>query len=152
MEQDEHAGSNIDSFGDTIENRRDGNRRVTARTFPLDGIEFMSETLVNRILTERGSGRDVLHAYGVELADGIVMKAKRDIILCAVAFRNPQILLLSGIGPSEELNRHGIKQVFDLPDVGRNLTDHLQIPMFWKLCHSEQGLSAGHPDFHGPDL
>jgi len=47
-----------------------------------------------------------------------------EVILCAGAFNSPQLLLLSGIGPAEELRGVGIKPVHDLPMVGRNLQDH----------------------------
>ncbi len=45
-------------------------------------------------------------------------------ILSAGTFNSPQLLLLSGIGPADELRAHGIEAVRDLPGVGRNLQDH----------------------------
>jgi choline dehydrogenase len=50
----------------------------------------------------------------------------REVILSAGAIQSPQILMLSGIGPAEELARHGIAVKADLPGVGRNLADHLE--------------------------
>lgn len=50
--------------------------------------------------------------------------AKREVVLSAGAFGSPQILLLSGIGPKDKLDPHGIQQVHDLPGVGENLQDH----------------------------
>ena len=41
------------------------------------------------------------------------------------AINTPQLLLLSGIGPADEIARHGIRAVHDLPGVGKNLQDHL---------------------------
>jgi choline dehydrogenase-like flavoprotein len=52
-------------------------------------------------------------------------RARREVILSAGAFGSPQLLLLSGIGPEEELNAHGIAPAHVLPGVGRNLQDHL---------------------------
>ncbi|MBF9057762.1 glucose-methanol-choline oxidoreductase [Rhodobacterales bacterium HKCCSP123] len=52
-------------------------------------------------------------------------RARREVILSAGAFGSPQLLLLSGIGPEEELSAHGIAPVHVLPGVGRNLQDHL---------------------------
>lgn len=49
-----------------------------------------------------------------------------EIIICAGAIQSPQILMLSGIGPSGELAKHGIKIKQELPGVGRNLADHLE--------------------------
>ncbi|WP_419911369.1 GMC family oxidoreductase [Hoeflea sp.] len=53
------------------------------------------------------------------------VKAKREVILSGGAFNSPQLLLLSGIGPTEELEAHGIDTLHELPGVGRNLQDHL---------------------------
>jgi choline dehydrogenase-like flavoprotein len=53
------------------------------------------------------------------------LRARREVILSAGAFGSPQLLMLSGIGPEEELRPHGIAVARDLPGVGRNLQDHL---------------------------
>jgi choline dehydrogenase len=49
------------------------------------------------------------------------------VILCAGAIGSPQLLLLSGIGPKEEIVKHGLAVVHELPGVGRNLQDHLDV-------------------------
>jgi len=51
--------------------------------------------------------------------------ARQEVLLCAGAFNSPQLLLLSGIGPTEELRQHGIPPHHHLPGVGKNLQDHL---------------------------
>jgi len=58
--------------------------------------------------------------------------ARRAVILSAGAFQSPQLLLLSGIGPPEELQRHGIAVAHALPGVGRNLQDHLDFTLIYK--------------------
>jgi choline dehydrogenase-like flavoprotein len=60
------------------------------------------------------------------------IKARRAVILSAGAFQSPQLLLLSGIGPGNDLNRHGIPVVNDLPGVGRNLQDHLDFTLLYR--------------------
>lgn len=60
---------------------------------------------------------------GVETTRG-TLGARRETILCCGTFASPQLLLLSGIGPREELARHGVTLRHDLPGVGRNLQDH----------------------------
>lgn len=71
------------------------------------------------------------------------IRAKREVILSAGAFGSPQLLLLSGLGPSDELGRHGIPVRHELPGVGRNLQDHLDFILLWKSPDADMiGLSA----------
>jgi choline dehydrogenase-like flavoprotein len=60
---------------------------------------------------------------GVDTTQG-AFRARRETVVAAGAFGSPQLLLLSGIGPSEELARHGIALRHELPGVGQNLQDH----------------------------
>jgi choline dehydrogenase-like flavoprotein len=60
---------------------------------------------------------------GVETTRG-AFRARKETILAGGAFGSPQLLLLSGIGPREELARHGIEPRHELPGVGQNLQDH----------------------------
>jgi choline dehydrogenase len=55
------------------------------------------------------------------------VRAAREVILCGGAINSPQLLMLSGIGPADELVGHGISPVADVPGVGRNLQDHLLV-------------------------
>ncbi|AKJ06103.1 choline dehydrogenase [Archangium gephyra] len=69
-------------------------------------------------------------AMGVRYVQGGLEKtaeARREVLLCGGAVNSPQLLLLSGIGPAEELAALGIPAVADLPGVGRNLLDHLAV-------------------------
>ena len=59
--------------------------------------------------------------------------ASREVILAAGAIGSPQILQLSGIGPGGLMQQHGIAVVQDLPGVGENLQDHLQIRLQYKV-------------------
>lgn len=80
------------------------------------------------VLTHRRIARITLEgrrATGVLLTDGTHLRARREVILSAGAFGSPQILLLSGIGPADELRAHGIAVQHELEGVGRNLQDHL---------------------------
>ena len=69
-------------------------------------------------------------AVGVEFEhEGEVkqLRAAREVLLCAGALQSPQILMLSGIGPRQHLVDNGIAPVHDLPGVGQNLHDHIDI-------------------------
>lgn len=96
-------------FGDVVENRRNGDRQVASTTYSLDRVHVMTETLVSRVIFEEKS------AKGIRLANGTSIRARHEVILSAGAVRTPQILLLSGIGGTEELSSHGIEQIVDLP-------------------------------------
>ncbi|PQE05352.1 choline dehydrogenase protein [Rutstroemia sp. NJR-2017a BVV2] len=64
-------------------------------------------------------------------------KVNKEVIVCAGAIGSPQVLMLSGIGPCEELKKYGIKVVYDFPGVGAELTDHLSVPVAWEVPPAE---------------
>ncbi len=73
---------------------------------------------------------------GVEVWTGletVTVSAKQSVVLCAGAIGTPQILQLSGLGPAEQLKQHGIEPIINLPGVGANLQDHLQIRSVFKV-------------------
>ncbi|MBF5005502.1 GMC family oxidoreductase [Diaphorobacter caeni] len=73
---------------------------------------------------------------GVQVWTGkemITVKAHKEVILSAGAVNSPQLLQLSGIGPAALLQQHGIDVVHELPGVGANLQDHLQIRAVYKV-------------------
>lgn len=78
---------------------------------------------------------DGKRATGVQYRKGKksqIVKARREVILCGGAFGSPQLLQLSGVGRPEDITRHGIKMVHELPGVGQNLQDHLDFILAWK--------------------
>ncbi len=64
----------------------------------------------------------------------VEVRAGREVLLAAGALQSPQLLQLSGVGPRDLLARHGIPVVHDLPGVGENLQDHLQIRLMYKVA------------------
>ena len=73
---------------------------------------------------------DGLRAVGVEVNVGgstKVFRARKEIILSASSVNSPRLLLLSGIGPANELKRLGIQPILNKPGVGLNLQDHLEV-------------------------
>jgi choline dehydrogenase len=92
-------------------------------------LAVITDAHASRILTE---GR---RATGVAFVQDSEMRrafAEREVIVAAGAIQSPQLLQLSGIGPGELLQRHGIEPVKILPGVGRNLQDHLQSRIIWR--------------------
>jgi choline dehydrogenase len=83
-------------------------------------LDVRCRQFVTRIVFE-GS-----RAVGVELAGGAVVRAA-EVILCGGAINSPQLLQLSGVGNAYELEAIGISVVHDLPAVGGNLQDHLEV-------------------------
>jgi len=87
-------------------------------------LTVQTNSLVTRILF------DGKRAIGVECG-GQVLKGKQ-IILSGGAFNSPQLLQLSGVGPGELLQRHGVPVIHDLPHVGEHLQDHFYARTFWR--------------------
>ncbi|XP_059474604.1 glucose dehydrogenase [FAD, quinone]-like [Neocloeon triangulifer] len=91
-------------------------------------LHVVKHALVTRVLFEGADKR----ASGVEfIFQGTFLKvfATKEVILSAGAFKSPQILLLSGIGPAEHLREKGVFVNQDLPGVGENLQDHVSVPV-----------------------
>ncbi len=68
-----------------------------------------------------------------ELGNGFKFaRATREVILCGGTYNSPQLLMLSGIGPAQDLENLGIKVVQDLPGVGQHLVDHGETDITWQ--------------------
>ncbi|KAK1457528.1 hypothetical protein CCUS01_09642 [Colletotrichum cuscutae] len=130
---DANAGQNL-GFGEIAENRRNGVRQIASEYYPLDGVTVMTDTLVEKILlrNDNSSSTGTLVATGVRLANGTEILGK-EVIAAAGAYRTPQLLMLSGIGPSDELAKHGIETKLDAPEVGKNFADHPFFTYNWRL-------------------
>ena len=92
-------------------------------------LSVATDALTLRVLVEKG------RATGVEIVHRgrlLRVRAAREVILCAGTVNSPQILMLSGVGPPAEIERHGIEVVHDLPGVGRNLQDHVDCVLAWE--------------------
>jgi choline dehydrogenase len=108
-----------------------GRRASTARGY-LDQARLRSNlTIVTHATTERilFSGK---RANGVAYLQGgaqLTARARREVLLCGGAIASPQILQRSGVGPGAWLREFDIPMVLDLPGVGQNLQDHLEVYM-----------------------
>ncbi|MGH8854565.1 MAG: GMC family oxidoreductase [Telluria sp.] len=120
-------------------NQRRGIRLNTAKAFLKPVANRPNLTIMTGCHVERLRFEDTAQGKvctGVQFTGGgsaYTAKAQRETLLAAGAVGSPQILQLSGIGAASELQRHGIAPVADLPGVGDNLQDHLQLRMVFKV-------------------
>ena len=126
---DANAGNPI-GIAPYTENWYNGKRQPSGKAYGLKGVQIHTNSPVRRILLEGNTAR------GVELTDGTKISANREVILTCGAIRTPQVLMLSGIGPAEELSKHGIEQLIDAPEVGRNFHDHVAMAQFYTVICS----------------
>ena len=112
-------------------NRMGDRRRSTAIAYLLplaqwgERLRVFSETKALRLLVEKGRVSGVATDRGEFHAGG-------EFILCAGAFHTPHLLLLSGIGPADQLRQHGIPLLLYLPGVGAGLQDHVETCIGWE--------------------
>lgn len=121
-------------------NQRAGWRWSSAKAFlrpakSRPNLTVWTEAQVERLLIETGAdgARRCTGAIVRRGADAAPVHAGREVILSAGAINSPHLLLLSGIGPAAALREHGIEVLHDLPGVGQNLQDHLQIRAVYKV-------------------
>ena len=127
---DDYNGASQEGVGPCQMNAVGGRRYSASEAYvePARGRKNLTVKLgavVTRVVLEG------TRAVGVELLEGgqkRVVRAAREVVLSAGVLGSPQILMLSGIGPADELRALGVDVAADLP-VGRNMHDHLFVPM-----------------------
>ena len=136
---------------------REGKRSSTYSAFlepALDrpNLTIITHALVEQVLLETDGGG--LRATGIRYRDAegstTTLTAAREVVVSAGAIGSPQLLMLSGIGPSDELASVGVECLLDNPHVGKHLKDHLHVPLFFPapgvaLTMTEVAISLG-PD------
>ena len=112
-----------------------GRRASTARAY-LDpvasraNLTVITGALAERVLVENG------RATGVQFRRNAVLETARaagEVLLAGGAYNSPQLLMLSGIGPADELKALGIAPLLHLPTVGQNLSEHGRVPVEFSL-------------------
>ena len=125
---DDFNGAEQEGIGYYQTTQKDGKRCSTAKAYLVPAmvrpnLTVLTNMPVNKLLLDGGK------AVGVQCITQkqatVDFSARKEVVLSAGAFGSPQILLRSGIGPREEIVKHGIEHVVDLPGVGHNLQDHL---------------------------
>ncbi|RST87685.1 choline dehydrogenase [Aquibium carbonis] len=131
---DDFNGAEQEGVGKFDFTIKDGKRWSTSFAFlrPVlarPNLTVETEAMTQRVLIENG------RAAGVRFVQGGVVRevrAEREVVLAAGTVNSPQLLMLSGIGPADELAAHGIDVAHDLPGVGKNLQDHVDCVMSWE--------------------
>ena len=122
-------GYQQEGFGHTDLTIADGVRQSTSRCYlwPVQSrrnLTIRTGALASRIVIKGG------RATGVEVLRGSsrrVFEARREVIVSGGSINSPQLLMLSGVGPADHLTTLGIPVVVDLPGVGQNLQDHVEV-------------------------
>lgn len=125
---DDVNGYRQEGFAAFDRNVRRGRRLSAARAYlyPVknrSNLTVRTKAMVTKVLFE---GRRAVGVEAIVKGKKQIFRAK-EVVLCGGAINTPQILQLSGIGNAEDLRRLGIKVVKDLPGVGANLQDHLEV-------------------------
>lgn len=138
-ELDANAGESL-GVAELQENRLNGRREIAAAKYSLEHVTVLTNTSVEKIMFEKT--RKGLTAVGIKLENGAKIRGQ-EVILSAGAIRSPQILMLSGVGPADELKKFGIPVLLDQPAVGANLADHVLFSHQWKLKDPSAGWCPG---------
>lgn len=126
---DDFNGHDQQGFGFYQVTQKDGARCSSAVAYlqparERPNLQVVTGALVRRIVIEQGRAVAVAYAHrGRE----VLAQAGQEVLLSSGAINSPQLLMLSGIGPADHLREHGLAVQVDLPHVGQNLQDHLDI-------------------------
>ena len=143
---DDFNRGNNEGVGYFEVNQKEGWRWNTAKAFlrpkcyGRPNFELWTSAQVSKLVVERttGDAATPLRCTGVQVWDGhemVTATARAEVLLCAGAIGTPQLLQLSGLGPADLLQSRGVPVVQDLPGVGANLQDHLQIRSVYKVSN-----------------
>ena len=121
-------GESQEGIGYYQTTQKNGKRCSAAKAYLVPALErenltVLTDTNVNKILVNdsRATGVSCIGEDGEEFT----LNATKEVLLSSGAFGSPQVLLRSGIGPEQEITKHGIEHKVNLPGVGKNLQDHI---------------------------
>ena len=131
---DDFNGSRQEGVGTLQINQKGGKRLSPARAFlhpalKRANLKLFTHTQVTRLRVDGGRVRGL---DALRKRKPLTLHAEREVILCGGAVNSPQLLLLSGIGPADELAAQGISVVHELPRVGKDLQDHLVVSTIFR--------------------
>ncbi|KAJ6498124.1 alcohol oxidase [Mycena vitilis] len=105
---------------------------LTPEVLKRKNLAVLAHASVTKVLVESAGAHAVEVSPEQNTTYRIIIKARKEVVLCAGAVHTPQILMLSGIGPAEQLRTHGIPVIADLPGVGAHLMDHPVVDAVFK--------------------
>ncbi|KAK2791744.1 hypothetical protein FQN52_004660 [Onygenales sp. PD_12] len=124
----QYCSSTIDAKFKT----RSSSQTAFLTKLPPSNLKLFTNTLGKRVLFD-----DEKNAVGVEVADPLGLKfnltAAKEVIVSAGAFQSPQLLMVSGVGPAEQLEEIGVPVVSDLAGVGQNMWDHPFVGLTYRV-------------------
>jgi choline dehydrogenase-like flavoprotein len=124
---------------------KNGERQFPHQAYNLDGVEVRTGSLVHKALLQNQHSTGKLVATGVQLINGQQISATREVIISSGAYNSPKLLLLSGIGPQSELQKHGIDVQLVSPHVGRGFRDDMNVRQFWTVRNRREDWRWAHP-------
>jgi choline dehydrogenase-like flavoprotein len=133
---EDYNGSEQDGASMAQVTQRGGRRWSTADAYLRPALRRKNLDLLTgaQVLgVEQEGGRATGVRYRGRRGGVRVAPAQGEVILAAGALASPQLLMLSGIGPAEQLREHGIEVAVDLPGVGENLQDHPYLTSVWDV-------------------
>jgi choline dehydrogenase len=128
---DDFNGPQQDGVGFFQVTQRDGRRCSVADAYLANkpsNLSIVTNALATGLLIEAGRAVGVTYR---KAGHDETARAEAEVIVAAGAIGSPQLLMLSGIGPADDLREHGIYVIADNPAVGANLMDHPMVPVLW---------------------
>lgn len=126
---DDFNGQEQEGVGYYQVTQKDGLRFSAAKAFLTPNLDrsnltVMTDVQVSKLVIENNTVKGVCYQENGEIKQ---LTATKEVLLSAGAFNSPQLLMLSGIGPKNELEKHSIKLEHELPGVGKNLQEHVDV-------------------------
>ncbi len=122
-------GATQEGIGAYQVTHKNGERFSAAKAYVTPNLSRANLTVLTGVRAQRVL-LEGQRAVGVQVqrnGETLTVRARAEVLLAAGALQSPQLLMLSGIGAPEELQRHGIAVAHALPGVGRNLHDHIDV-------------------------
>jgi choline dehydrogenase-like flavoprotein len=137
---DDYNGADQEGVGVYQTTQKNGKRWSASAAYlhpVLDrpNLKIFTDTTIDRVVFD-GNKADTIECLD-KTKNPFSLKINKEVILSSGAFGSPQILLRSGIGPADELKKHGIDSVLNIPGVGKNLQDHIDYISVFKHKSSD---------------